>query len=203
MRKLIVSTFVSLDGVMQAPGGKGEDPSGGFNLEGWTVPYFDDYANEVMEKLKFMNTPYDLLLGKTTYEIFAAYWPKHPEGDTGEAINNATKYVVSNDPINTDWEKTIQIQGDIAAGIQKLKEGDGPTLQVMGSSNLIQTLFATKLIDELQVMIFPITLGKGKRLFGNGTIPMSFKLLETSSTPNGVILARYQPAGDVKTGSFE
>jgi dihydrofolate reductase len=202
MRKLVVSTFVSIDGVMQAPGGKGEDPSGGFDLEGWTVPYFDDDTGALMDKIKFMGAPFDLLLGKTTYEIFASYWPDHPEGDMGEAINKATKYVVSNEPINTEWKESVQIKGDIAAGIQKLKQEEGRNLQVMGSSNLIQTLLATDLIDELQIMIFPITLGKGKRLFGDGTLPKAYKLLETSSTPSGVIVAKYQPAGEVKTGSF-
>jgi dihydrofolate reductase len=185
MRELVVLTFVSLDGVMQAPGGKGEDPSGGFDLEGWTVPYFDEVAGEEMSKQ--MGQPFDLLLGRKTYEIFASYWPHHDS-----PINEATKYVVSNSAINTDWEETIQIKGDVVAEIEKLKQQDGPMLQVHGSSNLIQTLLANDLV----------TLGKGKRLFGEGTIPAAFNLTDSKISPSGVIIASYRREGEVKLGTF-
>jgi dihydrofolate reductase len=194
-RKLVVLTFVSLDGVMQAPGGKGEDPSGGFNLEGWTVPYFDDVGASEMGKQ--MGQPFDLLLGRKTYDIFAAYWPHHES-----PINQATKYVVSHRPIHTGWEGTVQINGDVVAEIEKLKQQDGPMLQVHGSSNLIQTLLANDLVDELWLKIFPVTLGKGKRLFGEGTIPAAFELTESIVSPSGVIIASYRRGGEVKLGSF-
>jgi dihydrofolate reductase len=198
MRKIVVLTFVSLDGVMQAPGGKGEDPSGGFDLEGWTVPYFDDLLGNEMTRQ--MSEPFDLLLGRMTYDIFASYWPHHTE--EGQGINKATKYVVSNGTINTSWKTTVQITGDVVAEIKKLKQQDGPMLQVHGSSNLIQTLLAGDLVDEFWLKIFPVTLGKGKRLFGEGTIPAAFKLIESKASPSGVILASYERSGEVKTGTF-
>jgi dihydrofolate reductase len=195
MRELVVLTFVSLDGVMQAPGGKGEDPSGGFDLEGWTVPYFDEVVgNEMTEQ---MGQPFDLLLGKKTYEIFASYWPHHDS-----PFNQAKKYVVSNEAINTDWEETIQIQGDVVAEIEKLKQQDGPMLQVHGSSNLIQTLLANDLVDQLWLKVYPVTLGKGKRLFGEGTIPAAFDLTDSKISPSGVIIASYRRGGEVELGSF-
>ena len=195
MRKLVVLTFVSLDGVMQAPGGKGEDPSGGFDLEGWTVPYFDETLGDAMGTQ--MTPPFDLLLGRKTYEIFASYWPHHDS-----PINQAKKYVVSNEAMSTDWEETIQIRGDVVAEIEKLKQQAGPMLQVHGSSNLIQTLLANDLADELWLKIFPVTLGKGKRLFGKGTIPAAFRLMESKTSPSGVIIASYKRDGEVKLGSF-
>lgn len=197
MRKLTVLTFVSLDGVMQAPGGKGEDPSGGFDLEGWTVPYFDETMGNVMEKQ--MTPPFDLLLGRKTYEIFASYWPK--QGDD-HPLNKAKKYVVSSKEIDTDWEETIQVKDDVVAEIERLKQQDGPMLQLHGSSNLIQTLLANDLADELWLKIFPITLGKGKRLFGEGTIPAAFKLTESNMSDSGVVIASYKRGGEVKLGSF-
>jgi dihydrofolate reductase len=200
MRELVVLTFVSLDGVMQAPGGKGEDPSGGFDLEGWTVPYFDDVAGDEMAKQ--MGQPFDLLLGRKTYEIFASYWPHHDSHPLGSSINEARKYVVSNGAINTDWEETIQIRGDVVAEIEKLKQQDRPMLQVHGSSNLIQTLLANDLADELWLKVFPVTLGKGKRLFGEGTIPAAFNLTDSQVSPSGVIIASYRRDGEVKLGSF-
>jgi dihydrofolate reductase len=199
MRKLVVLTFVSLDGVMQAPGGKGEDPSGGFDLEGWTVPHFDEALGAEMGKQ--MGQPFELLLGRKTYEIFAGYWPNQT-GAYGDPINKAVKYVVSNGTVNTDWKETIQISGDVVTQIEKLKRGDGPMLQVHGSSNLLQTLWANDLVDELWLKIFPVTLGKGKRLFGEGTIPLAFKLVESKTSPSGVIIASYKRAGEVKLGSF-
>ncbi len=198
MRKLVVLTFVSLDGVMQAPGGKGEDPSGGFQLEGWTVPYFDEALGNEMGK-QMGQQPFDLLLGRKTYEIFASYWPNQGEDNP---INTAKKYVVSNRAIHTDWKETIPIKGNVAAEIRKLKQQDGPMLQVHGSSNLIQTLLTNDLVDELWLKVFPVTLGKGKRLFGEGTIPAAFKLTESMVSPGGVILASYQRDGEVRVGSF-
>lgn len=198
MRKIAALTFMSLDGVIQAPGGKGEDPSGGFDLEGWTVPYFDEVTGEEMQKQ--MSLPFDLLLGRKTYDIFSAYWPHHAEEWPG--INDVTKYVVSNGTVNTEWKNSVQIQGDVVTEIQKLKQQDGPMLQVYGSSNLLQTLFANDLVDELWLKIFPVTLGKGKRLFGEGTIPAAFKLIYSKVSPSGVIFASYKRDGEVKVGSF-
>jgi dihydrofolate reductase len=194
MRKLVVLTFVSLDGVMQAPGGKGEDPSGGFDLEGWLPPYFDEEVGNAMDQQ--MTPPFDLLLGRKTYEIFASYWPSQES-----PINTATKYVVSNGTVSTEWKETIQIKGDVVAEIRMLKQQDGPMLQVHGSSNLIQTLLANDLADELWLKTFPVTLGKGKRLFGEGTAPAAFKLIESKTSPSGVIIASYARDGEVKLGS--
>jgi dihydrofolate reductase len=196
-RKLVVLTFVSLDGVMQAPGGKGEDPSGGFDLEGWTVPLFDEALGDEMGKQ--MSQPFDLLLGRKTYEIFASYWPQQADDDP---INQAKKFVVSNGSVNTGWKETIQISGDVVAEIEKLKQQDGPMLQIHGSSQLIQTLLANDLVDELWLKIFPVVLGKGKKLFGDGTIPAAFKLTESYSSPSGVIIASYKREGEVQLGSF-
>jgi dihydrofolate reductase len=195
VRKVVVLTFVSLDGVMQAPGGKGEDPSDGFDLEGWTVPYFDEVMGDEMTRQ--MGQPFDLLLGRKTYEIFAAYWP-HQDSP----LNEARKYVVSAEAIDTDWEETIRIGGDAVAEIAELKQQDGPMLQVHGSSNLIQTLLANDLADELWLKVFPVTLGKGKRLFGEGTIPAAFELTDSQVSPSGVILASYSRVGEIKLGSF-
>jgi dihydrofolate reductase len=183
---------------MQAPGGKGEDPSGGFTLEGWTVPFFDDAVGEVMAEQ--LGQPFDLLLGRKTYDIFAAYWPHH-EG-IGVPFNKVTKYVVSNGAIDTGWEETVQIRGDVVEELKKLRAQDGPMLQVHGSSNLIQTLLKHDLVDELWLKIFPVTLGRGKRLFGEGTVPAAYKLMSSMATPAGIILAQYKRDGEVKTGSF-
>jgi len=197
MRKLVVLTFVSLDGVMQAPGGKGEDPSSSFQYEGWGFPAFDDTLGNEMGKQ--MGQPFDLLLGRKTYDIFAGYWPSQ---GADNPINKATKYVTTRRPVAADWKETIPIQGDIVPEIRKLKQQDGPMLQVHGSSNLIQTLLANDLVDELWLKIFPLTLGKGKKLFGEGTIPAAFKLLGSYATPSGVIIANYKREGEIKTGSF-
>ena len=198
MRKIVALTFLSLDGVMQAPGGKGEDPSGGFDLEGWSVPYFDEALGNEMGKQ--LGQPYALLLGRKTYDIFADHWPRHPEEDPG--INKATKYVVTNQPVSLDWKVTVPINGDVVPQIQKLKDEDGPMLQVHGSGNLLQTLLARDLVDELWLKIFPVIIGKGKRLFGDGTKPRAFELTESNSTPTGVIVANYKRAGQVKLGTF-
>ena len=198
MRKIIVLTFMTLDGVMQAPGGPEEDASGSFKYGGWTVPYFDEFLGKVMDTQ--MDRPFDLLLGRKTYEIFASYWPHHK--DEGPGINQATKYVVSHGAMQFTWDKSVLLQGNVVEAIKRLKAQDGPELQVHGSSNLIQMLLKHDLVDELWLKIFPVTIGSGKRLFGNGTIPAGFKLLESKTSPSGVIIASYTRAGEIKTGSF-
>lgn len=198
MRKLIVLTFVTLDGIMQAPGGPEEDPSSNFTYGGWTVPYFDEFLGEVMTEQ--MSQPFDLLLGRKTFEIFASYWPQHEE--EGPGINNATKYVASHTLTEHDWKKTVFLRGDVPEEIKKLKEQDGPDLQVHGSGNLIQTLLEHDLVDEFWLKIFPITLGSGKRLFSQGTIPAAFTVTDSKTSPLGVIVATFKRAGDVQTGSF-
>lgn len=183
---------------MQAPGGPEEDTSGDFKHGGWTVPYFDEFLGSEMGQQ--MSRPFGLLLGRKTFEIFAAYWPHHPE--EGAEINRATKYVASNTLKSHEWEKTVFLSGDVPAEIRKLKEGDGPDLQVHGSGELIQTLLENDLVDELWLKIFPVTLGLGKRLFGSGTVPAAFTLVESKSSPSGVIVATFKRAGEVETGSF-
>lgn len=198
MRKVIVLSFITLDGVMQAPGGPTEDTSGNFNYGGWTVPYFDDFLGLVMADQ--MSGPFDLLLGRKTFEIFASYCPYHPE--EGAGINSATKYVASNTLTSHDWRKSVFLHGEVVDEIKKLKQQDGPELQVHGSSNFIQTLLEHDLVDELRLKIFPITLGKGKRLFERGTIPAAFQLTDVKTSPSGVIIADFKRAGVVLTGSF-
>jgi dihydrofolate reductase len=198
MRKIIVLTFVSLDGVMQAPGGPEEDTSSNFTLGGWTVPYFDEFLGDVMTEQ--MVQPFDLLLGRKTFEIFAAYWPYHPE--EGSGINRATKFVVSNTLTTHKWNKSVFLGGDVVTQIRQLKEGDGPDLQVHGSGELIQTLMENDLVDEFWLKIFPVTLGMGKRLFGSGTISGAYTLVDSKTSPSGVMIATLKRAGDVKTGSF-
>ena len=198
MRKILVLSFITLDGVMQGPGGPTEDTSGNFTLGGWTVPYFDETLGKVMAEQ--MSKPFDLLLGRKTFEIFASYWPHHV--DEGPGINNATKYVASNTLTSHEWSKSVFIKGNIADEIKKLKQQDGPDLQVHGSGNLIQTLLKHDLVDEFWLKIFPVTLGTGKRLFDTGTIPASYILVESTSSPNGVIIATFKRAGELQTGSF-
>lgn len=198
MRKIIVTEFVTLDGVVQAPGGPTEDTSGGFKHGGWTVPYFDDFSGNVMGEQ--MKQPFDLLLGRRTFEIFASYWPQHE--DQWPGINDAVKYVVSNTLTKHDWKNSIFIKDDVVKEIKKLKTQDGPDLKVWGSGNLVQTLLKHDLVDELWLKIFPITLGIGKRLFTEGTIPAALKLTDSKVSPSGVIIANYERAGEVKTGSF-
>jgi dihydrofolate reductase len=198
MRKIIVLTFLSLDGVMQGPGGPTEDTSGNFTLGGWTVPYFDDFLGKVMAKQ--MKKPFDLLLGRKTFEIFASYWPQHVE--EGPEINRATKYVASNSLNSHEWEKSVFLNGNIAEEIKKLKGSDGLDLQVHGSAELIQTLLEHDLVDEFWLKIFPVTLGMGKRLFGLGTIATAYTLANSKTSPSGVVVATFKRAGEVKTGSF-
>ena len=198
MRNIIVLSFITLDGIMQAPGGPEEDPTGGFTSGGWTVPYFDDFLGQTMAEQ--MSRPFDLLLGRKTYEIFAAYWPHH--NDEGAGINQATKYVASHAPMEFTWEHSVLLKGDVVGEVKKLKAQDGPELQVHGSGNFIQTLLKHDLVDELWVKIFPITLGEGKRLFAEGTTAAAFTLREAKTSPCGVIVASYDRTGEVKTGSF-
>jgi len=198
MRKITVLTFVTLDGVMQGPGGPTEDTSGNFTHGGWTVPYFDAFLGETMEAQ--MSRPFDLLLGRKTFEIFASYWPQH--ADEGPGINNATKYVVSHTLTQHAWQKTVFINRDVVVEIRKLKEQDGPDLQVHGSSTLIQTLLQHDLVDEFWLKIFPVTLGTGKRLFASGTMPAAYTVAEAKVSPAGVIIATLARAGAIETGSF-
>ncbi len=201
MRKIVVLSFVSLDGVMQAPGGPEEDTSGGFAYGGWTVPYMDEFSGKIMGEQ--MSMPFDLLLGRKTYDIFAAYWPKHSEIEyVAGPFNKCTKYVVSHSPQELTWENSVQIDGDVVAKLKELKSSDGPMLQVHGSGNMIQTLLKEDLVDELWLKIFPVTLGLGKRLFDSGAMPTAFNLIESKTTPSGVIFANYKRAGEIKTGSF-
>jgi dihydrofolate reductase len=197
MRKVVVLTFMTLDGVMQAPGGPEEDPSGGFTFGGWSVPLFDEALGEEMDRQ--MGEPFDLLLGRRTFEIFATYWP-HQDSP----INDATKYVVSNTMTSHTWEKSVFLRsGDgLPAQIQALKREDGRDIQVHGSQTLLQSLLKHDLIDELWLKTFPVVLGSGRRLFDEGTMPAALKLTESSVTPAGVVVARYERAGAVETGTF-
>ena len=202
MRKLIVLSFITLDNVMQAPGGPEEDPTGGFEHGGWVFGYFDDFFLNVM--IKQTSKPFDLLLGRKTYEIFAAHWP-YVDADQdpfAAKLNNAKKYVASKTLTKLDWNNSELINGDVPEGIKRIKEQDGLEIQVHGSSNLVQTLLKHDLVDELWLKIFPVTLGPGKRLFAEGTIPAGFKLLESGISPSGVIIANYERSGEVKMGSF-
>lgn len=198
MRKIIVLEFISLDGVMQAPGGPEEDTSGGFKFGGWTVPYFDDFAGKAMGEQ--MSQPFELLLGRKTFEIFAAYWPEHEAEWPG--VNDVKKYVVSKTLESHSWKNSIFLKGDVVSELKRLKQESGPDLHVYGSGNLVQTLMKHDLVDEFWLKIFPVTLGQGKRLFAEGTVPAAFKLTDSKVSPSGVIFANYERAGEVKTGSF-
>ena len=201
MRKLIVSTFLTLDGVMQGPGGPGEDDSGGFAHGGWSVNYWDEKMGEVMGAA--MSAPFDLVLGRTTYDIFAAFWPDAPEEAGGKPLNDATKYVASRSQPTLDWSNSVLIEGDAAEGITALKQEDGPELQVHGSGNLIQTLLRHNLVDQFRLWVFPLVIGSGKRLFSDGTIPSGLKLIDSTVSTTGVVIGTYEPAGEIVTGSFE
>jgi dihydrofolate reductase len=198
MRILAVNTFMSLDGVMQAPGGPDEDPTGGFELGGWGASYFDDeMLGQVAE-----SAPYELLLGRGTYEIFAAHWP-YDEGPIADQLNSTRKHVASTTLDRLDWDNSTLIRGDVADYVRKLKSQDGPEIQVHGSPGLIQTLLEHDLIDEYRLWIFPVVIGTGKRFFGDGTIPAGLKLVDSKVSKTGVTINTYQRAGDVKSGSFE
>jgi dihydrofolate reductase len=203
MRRLIVATFISLDGVMQAPGGPQEDPTGGFAFGGWTFPHFDAALGGAMGEI--FGRPFDLLLGRKTYDIFAAYWPHvtDPNHPIGPLFNRITKYVASRSRPTLAWHNSRLLGEDVVAALNKLKSEDGPDLLVQGSSDFLQTLWKNNLVDEFSVLIFPVVLGKGKRLFGDGTTPGGLRLVKSRSFPTGVIVANYVPDGAVKTGSFE
>ena len=195
MRKIIVLSFITLDGVMQAPGGPEEDVSGGFKYGGWSVPYADEAFGEIMTKQML---PADLLLGRKTYDIWKGYWPQHTESWT--SINDVTKYVMSTTVTESDWKNTVFIHS--LEDIKKLKNTDGSSIQVHGSGELIQLLLKHDLVDELWLKIYPLTLGKGKKLFDTGAIPAAFELTESTITPTGVIIANYKRAGEVNVGTF-
>jgi len=199
MRQLIVNTFLTLDGVMQAPGGPEEDPSGGFEHGGWSVGYWDEQMVEAMGE--FMGKPFDLVLGKKTYEIFAAHWP-HTDEPGAEALNRATKNVASTTLTELEWENSRLIEGEVPDGVHALKQQDGPELQVHGSANLIQTLLEHGLVDEFRLWIFPLVLGQGKRLFDGGTVPSGFELRSSQVSSTGVIMATYRTGAEIKSGSF-
>lgn len=197
MRKIVVLSFVTLDGVMQAPGGPAEDTGGGFAHGGWVVPYFDEFLGQVMGEQ--MSRASDLLLGRKTFEIFAAYWPEHE--DEWPGINRVTKYVASNTLTSHPWANSVFLNQDVAEKVRRLKAQEGSDLQVHGSSNLIQTLLKHDLVDEFWLKIFPVTLGKGKRLFDGGTIPAAYTLVDAKTSPSGVMIANFKRAGEVKTGT--
>jgi dihydrofolate reductase len=200
MRKLAISAFLTLDGVMQAPGGLQEDPSGGFAHGGWSVNYWDDVMGQIMGAA--MSLPFDLLLGRRTYEIFAAHWPYAGDDPTAEILNKVTKYVASSTLRALTWSNSRLIKGDVAAWVSRLKSEDGPELQVHGSSQLIQTLLAHELIDEFRLWLFPVVVGKGKRLFGEGTMPAGMALIDTKMSTTGVMISTYRRSGTLQVGSF-
>lgn len=203
MRRIVVGAFTSLDGVMQAPGGPEEDPTQGFRFGGWVAPFFDTKMGETIDAL--FGKPFDLLLGRKTYDIFAAHWPYAPEGDPiGTVFDRITKYVATRDPgRQLDWRNSRSLGPDAIAALKALKQEDGPDLLTQGSSDFLKTLFAEGLVDEINVFIFPVVLGKGKRLFGDGSLPSALQLVSSAVTPNGIVTTKYAVAGKVETGSFE
>ena len=200
MRQLIVQTFLTLDGVMQAPGGPEEDDSGGFSHGGWSVNYWDEQMGEIMDEAT--SKPFSMVLGRKTYDIMAAHWPHAPEETGAKVFNDATKYVASRSRPNLEWNNSVMIEGDAAEGIAGLKQEDGPELQVHGSGNLSQTLLRHNLVDQFRLWVFPLVVGPGKRLFAEGTIPSGLRLLDSNVSTTGVVMGTYEPAGDIVTGSF-
>ncbi len=199
MRKVIVLEHISLDGVIQAPGGPDEDTSDGFKYGGWSAPYSDEIIGTAL--IKKMNMPFDLLLGRKTFDIWAGFWPQH--ADVWPGVNTATKYVASNTMTSHEWQPSVFLNGDIAEKVTKIKQEQGPDLHVWGSGNLIQTLIKHDLVDAFWLMIYPITLGSGKRLFADGTIPAAFEVTESIVGSTGVILVNYERAGEVKLGEVQ
>ena len=197
MKKILVLEHISLDGVIQAPGGPDEDSSGGFAYGGWIAPYSDDVLGTVLRRQ--MNLPFDLLLGRKTFDIWEPFWPQHAGEWPG--VNTATKYVASNTRTSSKWQPSVFLHGDIAEKVAKLKQQPGPDLNIWGSGHLLQTLFKHDLVDTFWLMIYPITLGGGKRLFADGTIPAAFKVTEGTVTPDGVIVVNYERAGAISTGN--
>jgi dihydrofolate reductase len=200
MRKLAISTFLTLDGVMQAPGGPEEDPTGGFTHGGWSANYWDDAMGRHMTEA--LSKPFDLLLGRRTYEIFAAHWPYVTDDPAADQLNSATKHVASRTLDKVEWSNSTLIKGDVAEYVASLKEGSGPEIQVHGSGDLIQTLLKHDLVDEYRLLIFPLLVGSGKRIFADGTIPAGLKLVDSKTSTTGVLMATYEPAGEIPYGSF-
>jgi dihydrofolate reductase len=200
MRKVVAITYVTLDGVMQSPGAPEEDPRNGFTYGGWMVPYWDETLGKLLERN--MAGSFDLLLGRRTYEMLAAHWPYAGDNPITKRFNKATKFVVTRSLTHFDWVNSERIDGDVTEEVRRLRSADGPELQIYGSSELLQTLIAAELIDEFRIWIFPLVLGQGKRLFENGVPPRGLSLVETQSTPTGVLINTYRPAGAVKPGSF-
>ena len=202
MRQLMVTTFVTLDGVMQAPGGPGEDDDGGFQYGGWSAPYWDETMINVMAEAT--SKPFDMVLGRRTYDVMAAHWPHASEEEGAGVFNNATKYVASRQPLELSWQNSVQLQGDVAEALAALKQNDGPELQVHGSSNLLQTILAAPgLVDYIRIWTFPVTVGSGKRLFSVGVSPAGCELMDHQVSSTGVTIATLQPTGPVPLGSFE
>jgi dihydrofolate reductase len=193
MRNLIVINHVTLDGVMQAPGGPQEDPSNGFPHGGWAMPSGDD-DNDGRAIDELIARKFDLLLGRRTYDIWASYWPQHGDNRIGEVFNRVTKYVATHRPDSLDWEHSQPLGGDVAAAVRQLKASAGPELHLWGSSNLLQTLIAADLVDEYRLWVFPVVLGQGKRLFENGVPPRKLTLVDTRATSGGVLISTYRPA---------
>jgi len=200
MRRLLVTTFLTLDGVMQAPGGPGEDIDGDFAHGGWSVNYWDDRMGEVMDEA--LSRPFALLLGRRTYDIFAGYWPTAPEEAGGKPLNDATKYVASRGRPSLTWESSVLLEGDVAEAVAALKQQDGPELQVHGSGDLVHTLLRARLVDEWQLITFPVVLGQGKRLFSPEAAPAALRLIGSSTSGSGVVVTRYESAGEVTTRTF-
>ena len=200
MRELVVQTFLTLDGVMQAPGGPGEDDSGGFAHGGWSVNYWDQAMGEAMDQA--MGTPFDLVLGRRTYDIFAAHWPHASEDDGAKPLNDAIKHVASRGRPTLGWANSVLLDEPVADAVAALKADYGPELQVHGSGDLVQTLLRHGLVDRFRLWVFPLVIGSGKRLFAGGTIPSGLRLVDHAISTTGVVMATYEPAGDFETGSF-
>jgi dihydrofolate reductase len=200
VRKVVVAAFLSLDGVMQAPGGPEEDPSGGFEQGGWLFGYWDEIMGQVMDQS--FAQPFDLLLGRRTYEIFAAHWPYIENDPVADKFNACAKYVATSEPEKLTWKNSQPLRGDVAGAIAKLKQEDGPLLLTQGSGVLVQSLLEHDLIDEFRLWFFPVVLGSGKRLFGSGAKPAGLKLADSQTSTTGVLMNTYLPAGAIKAGSF-
>ena len=200
MRRLVVNTFVTLDGVMQAPGGPEEDPTEGFAHGGWSAGYWDEAMGARMGEL--LGAPFDLLLGRKTYEIFAAHWPHVPDESGAQELNSARKYVASRTLDKVEWNNSSLLEGNVAEAVAQIKQEEGPDIQVHGSSDLIQTLLEHDLVDEFRIMVFPLVLGTGKRLFGGGVPPAGLELADSATSSTGVVMSTYRRAGEIRYGSF-
>jgi dihydrofolate reductase len=200
MRELIVNTFMTLDGVMQAPGGRDEDRDGGFEYGGWSVSYWDDQMFQAMAEQT--GKPFAMVLGRRSYDILSAYWPSASEAEGGPVFNNATKYVASRGNPELEWSNSVLIKGDAAKGLAALKQEDGPELQLTGSANLLQSLLSHNLVDRFFLWTFPVVIGSGKKLFGDGTLPAGLRMVDHKVSSTGVVMATYEVAGDVPTGTF-